>query len=138
MILLDTTPLVALCDPRDSLNRISRKHLKALARSEFALCEPVLTETCFHLPALSQRKRLQELLKALPVVPISLEGHDSWSEVFDWLSTYAGHDPDWTDGYLAVLCSREAKLQLWTYDAEFRTTWRKPDGAAIPLAIARK
>ena len=27
--------------------------------------------------------------------------------------------------------------RLWTYDREFRTTWRRPDGTAIPLATRR-
>jgi len=24
---------------------------------------------------------------------------------------------------------------VWTYDHEFRTTWRKPDGKSIPQAV---
>ena len=34
----------------------------------------------------------------------------------------------------AVLCGRDKALKVWTYDGEFRTTWRRPDGTAIPLA----
>jgi predicted nucleic acid-binding protein len=33
MILIDTGVLVALCDPRDSLNKTALRHLKALAKS---------------------------------------------------------------------------------------------------------
>ncbi|MGH9253776.1 MAG: hypothetical protein ACRD3C_04320, partial [Vicinamibacterales bacterium] len=36
---------------------------------------------------------------------------------------------------IAVLCGRDARLKVWTYDREFRTTWRKPDGRAIPMAV---
>jgi hypothetical protein len=36
---------------------------------------------------------------------------------------------------LAVSDSHDKALKVWTYDTEFRTTWRRPDGTAIPLAI---
>ena len=58
MILIDTTPLVALCDGRDEKHRVAVKHLESLSASEFAVCDAVLTETCFHLPYPSQRQRL--------------------------------------------------------------------------------
>ena len=136
MILIDTAAFVALCDPRDSLNKTALKHLKTLARSPFAICEPVLTETCFHLSAVSQRKRLQAMLEALDVTPAAIGDSTSlWKEVFNWLNKYADHEPDWADAYLAVLCGRDRKCKVWTYDAEFRTIWRRPDGSAIPMAV---
>ena len=108
MILIDTTALVALCDPRDSLNKTALRHLKTLARSPFAICEPVLAETCFHLSAVSQRKRLQATLEALDVTPAAIGDSTSlWEEVFNWLNKYADHEPDWADGCLAVLCGRD-------------------------------
>ena len=53
----------------------------------------------------------------------------------EWLLKYAEHEPDWADGCLAVLCGRNESLRLWTYDREFRTTWRTPDGRTIRLAV---
>jgi predicted nucleic acid-binding protein len=136
MILMDTTPLVALCDPRDSLNKMALKHLKALGNSPLAICEPVLTEVCFHLSAPSQRNRLQRMLEALYVLPVFVDDPQSLRrEIFAWLSKYADHEPDWADGYLAVLCGRDRKYKVWTYDVEFRTIWRRPNGSAIPLAV---
>jgi predicted nucleic acid-binding protein len=136
MILIDTTVLVALCDPRDSLNKAALRHLKLLARSEFAVCEPVLAEVCFHLSTLSQRSRLQATLEALNVSAASISDTESlWKDVFNWLNKYADQKPDWADGYLAVLCARDRKHRVWTYDKEFRTIWRRPDGSAIPMAI---
>ncbi len=90
MILIDTTPLVAMCDSRDSLHRVAWTHLTSLSRETF---------------------------------------------VFDWIEKYADHEPDWADGYIAALCGRDRTLKVWTYDKEFRTTWRRPDGSAIPLAV---
>ena len=136
MILIDTGPLVALCDPRDALHKTSLKHLKILARSQFAVCEPVLSEVCFHLSAASQRQRLQRILESLNILPVTVEHHPSlWKEVFDWLNKYSEHEPDWTDGYIAVLSGRDRECKVWTYDAEFRTTWRRPNGSAIPMAV---
>ena len=136
MTLIDTTPLVALCDPRDSLNRTALKHLKILAKSQFAICEPVLAEVCFHLPAQSQRTRLQRIIESLQITAAPVDdGSALWRDVFDWLHKYSQHEPDWADAYLAVLSGRNPKYTVWTYDLEFRTIWRRPDGTAIPMAV---
>jgi predicted nucleic acid-binding protein len=136
VILIDTTPLIALCDPRDSLNRIARKHLNQLKKSQFAICDPVLSEACFHLSAVSQRNRLYRVLDDFDIQAVSLDdGRSLWKDVFDWLHKYADHEPDWADGYQAVLCGRDHKFKVWTYDSEFRTTWRRPDGTAVPMAV---
>jgi hypothetical protein len=37
---------------------------------------------------------------------------------------------------LAVLSGRDQHLKVWTYDREFRTAWRRPDGTAIPMAVS--
>ena len=37
MILIDAEPLVALCDPRHSLNKTALRHLKGLEKSQFAI-----------------------------------------------------------------------------------------------------
>lgn len=52
-----------------------------------------------------------------------------------WLAKYADHDPDWADGCLAVFSGRDKSLKVWTCDREFRTTWRRPNGTTIPLAV---
>jgi predicted nucleic acid-binding protein len=137
MILVDTTPLVALCDARDSQHVIAVKQLEKLASAEFCTCEAVLMESCFHLPYGPQRQRLHALLDALAIS--SLAGpcdRGFWSDVLTWLRKYAEHEPDWADACIAVLCGHDRRLQVWTYDREFHTTWRRPDGTVIPLAIA--
>ena len=76
------------------------------------------------------------MLDELRIVP--LPGTDDagfWFEVFAWLLKCADHEPDWADGCIAVLCGRDRTLKVWTYDREFRTTWRRPDGTAIPMAV---
>jgi predicted nucleic acid-binding protein len=136
VILIDTTPLVALCDARDSKHRMALKHLESLAPEGFAVCDAVLTEACFHLPHLNQRQRLRALLQDLSVqaIPIMHES-DFFVEVLDWLTKYADHEPDWADACLAILSARDKDLKVWTYHREFRTTWRRPNGTTIPLAV---
>lgn len=136
MILIDTTPLVALCDARDEKHKAAVKHLDSLSSSEFAVCNPVLTEACFHLPYRNQRQRLRALLCDLDVQPVpTADGGAFWLEVFEWLIKYADQEPDWADGCLAVLSGLYTDAKVWTYDSEFRTTWRRANGAAIPLAV---
>jgi len=135
-ILIDTAPLVALCDARDEKHRVAVKHLESLGSGEFAVCDAVLTEACFHLPYGSQRQRLHSLLDALAVRPVpAANGSAFWLDVFEWLAKYADHEPDWADGCLAVLSGRDRDAKVWTYDREFRTTWRRPNGTVIPLAV---
>jgi predicted nucleic acid-binding protein len=135
VILIDTGPLVALCDARDAKHRLAVRQLESLASDPFVTCDAVLTEACFHLPHRSQRLRLQALLQELDVDPLpAMVDADFWSGVLTWLAKYSEHEPDWADACLAVLSGRDRRIRVWTYDREFRTTWRRPNGTAIPLA----
>ena len=137
MILLDTAPLVALCDPRDALNPKALRDLERVARRPFVACAPVLTEAAVLLPHAVQRRRLQRFLEEFSVVPYRIDDERLlWSDVFAWLEKYAEHNPDWADGYLAVLSGRDRHARVWTYDREFSTIWRRLDGTRIPLAVA--
>ncbi|HEU4689213.1 MAG TPA: PIN domain-containing protein [Vicinamibacterales bacterium] len=135
MILVDTGPLVALCDPRDSRHDMAVSHLSRLAREDLCTCEAVLMEACFHLTHRSQRERLKALLHELDIESLPTHGVEFQDNVFAWLFKHTDHEPDWTDGCLAVLCGLRPRAKVWTYDREFRTTWRRPDGKNIPLAI---
>ncbi len=135
MILLDTTPLVALCDPRDALHRTAVRDLDRIATQQLVLCAPVMTEVCFLLRRKHQRERVRRFLARFSVADYQSDDESAlWAEVFDWLARYHEHDPDWADGYLAVVSGKRKGSKVWTYDREFRTTWRRPDGTRIPLA----
>jgi len=135
VILIDTGPLVALCDGRDAKHRSAVSQLAGFTSPTLVLCEPVLTEACFLLPHPSQRRRLGGLLSALRVKPVSDTGDPRfWAAVFAWLARYDDHEPDWADAYLAVLSQSHPRATVWTFDREFRSTWRRPDGSPIPLA----
>ncbi len=135
MILLDTTPLVALCDPRDALHRRALSDLDRLGTSPLVVCPPVLAEACFLLSHAIHRQRLAQLLLGLGVQPLSCDDEKGfWFRVFSWLDKYAEHDPDWADGYLVIASTIQRRAKIWTYDGEFRTTWRREDGSKVPLA----
>jgi len=137
VILVDTAPLVALCDPRDRLNRTALTHLERLHREPLVVCSPVLSEACFHLPHAVQRERLRRFLIEFSVTAYrSTDEVRLWLAVLDWLARYEKHEPDWADGYLAVLSGVEKGCRVWTYDSEFRTIWRRLDGTRIPLAVS--
>ena len=55
--------------------------------------------------------------------------------MFDWLEKYADHEPDWADASLVIIASHTKATKVWTYDAEFWTTWRGLDGKRVPLLV---
>ena len=108
MILLDTGPLVALCDPRDALNRVALRDLGRLAGATLVLCLPVLAEACFLLPHAVQRQRVRRFLEEFPVVADRTDDERAmWFEVLEWLARYAEHEPDLADAWLSVLAGRQ-------------------------------
>jgi predicted nucleic acid-binding protein len=136
VILIDTGPLVALCRRRDTHHRRAVEHLQSLANNQFAVCEAVVVEACFHLLHRAERRRLAALLHAVQVAwLLPALGADYRRHVFEWLIKYADHQPDWADACIAVLSGYDTKVMVWTYDREFRTIWRRPDGTRIPMAI---
>ena len=136
MILLDSGPLIALLDERDALNRRAVSELKRARGQNLLSCSPVLTEVAFALPGRSHRRRLADFLVRFDVRPAAVGREEAvWREVLEWLDRYAEHEPDFADGWLAVLSQREGRLRIWSFDREFRTVWRRPDGSAIPLAF---
>jgi predicted nucleic acid-binding protein len=127
--------LVALVDERDGLAAKATRDLKRLRRSNFVTIGTVIAEACFLLPNGYQRRRLRALLDRLGVAIVEIPSI-WWNELFDWLDRYEEHEPDLADAQLAVLASRDRACRVWTYDREFRSTWRRTDGSRIPVAGA--
>jgi hypothetical protein len=123
-----------LVDDRDQLRRRGVRDLKRLRRGPFASTGPVLAESYFLLPEAHLRRRLRFLVGQLGVEVVELSA-DQWEDVFDWLDRYEEHQPDLADAQMVVLSARRPDCRVWTYDREFRTTWRRPDGSPIPLAV---
>ena len=124
--------LVALTDERDELHARAVRDLGLPRRQPLGLTSVVLSEACFLLPKGYQRRRLEFLIERMSVLAVELEP-PWWGDVFAWLDKYEEHDPDLADAQLAVLCSRRTDCRVWSYDSEFRTTWRRTSGSRIPL-----
>src|ERR1051325_1218223 len=134
MILIDSNPLIALADSNDELYKRALGDLKRLQRQPFFSTSTVLVEAFFALPDRHGRRKLQQVIDGINIQSVP-EDQRLWTEVFQWLTKYADHHPDWTDAHLAVLCGRQKRFRVWTYDEEFRKIWRRPDGSSIPLAV---
>ncbi|HUO09146.1 MAG TPA: PIN domain-containing protein [Phycisphaerae bacterium] len=135
MILLDTNILKALVDPRDGQAGRAQADLEKFGNQRLVTIAPVLVECSYLLPAGFQRRRLDALLTELPVdILPGCETREFWEEVIRWLLKYESHEPDAADASIAVISGEHRKLKIWTYDNEFRTTWRRLDGSRIPLA----
>jgi predicted nucleic acid-binding protein len=134
VILIDTNVLVALVDKRDRLHARAARDLRKLA-PPFVVTGVVLSECCFLLQSAAQRRRLQHLLEQMTVREM-VAVEPWWDEIFEWLAQYAEHAPDFCDAMLILLASRHS-VTVWTYDAEFRTVWRKLDGKPVSVVPAR-
>jgi predicted nucleic acid-binding protein len=135
VILIDSTPLVALCDRKDALHLRAVRDLDRLARQRFVVSDAVLAEALHLLPEEPSRLRLAHLVASLPIGVLRDEHPDeSRIEAFRWLAQYAEHKPDWADATLVIASSKDKKVRVWTYDSEFKTTWRRPNGTRVPLA----
>jgi predicted nucleic acid-binding protein len=135
VILVDTTPLVAVCDGKDALHARAVRDFDRFARERFVASDAVLAEALHLLPEPAARARLAKLVETLPVAPwLDERAATSRLDVLRWMKRYAEHQPDWADALLAVASGREKRSRVWTYDSEFTTTWRRLDGTRIPLA----
>ncbi|HEX6277010.1 MAG TPA: PIN domain-containing protein [Polyangiaceae bacterium] len=135
MILFDTGPLVALCDDRDGLHERALDEVDRLPSAPRIVLSAVLTEACFLLESGLLRRRLSLLLEKLELEALPDEPTPAFRALaFAWLERYAEHEPDYADACLAVAAGRQA-FKVWTFDSEFATTWRRPDGRKIPLAV---
>src|SRR5437588_12977753 len=136
MILVDTNALVALIDYSDQLNKQAAADFPRLQKRKLYLISPVIAEAVHLLPFKQDRQRLVAFLDEFQfeMCPIH-ETDELWQETFQWLLRYSEHSPDWADALLAVLSGREKIFRVWTYDSEFKTIWRRPDGSRIPLAV---
>jgi predicted nucleic acid-binding protein len=136
MILVDTNALVGAVNPEDTLHATALADLGVLRRYALYVTMPVLAEACYLLPNASERARLVTILTKFDVRPAPVpDDAPLRSEVLQWMLKYGEHMPDWADAHLAVLSARHPRWKVWTYDSEFWTTWRRPDGSRIPLAV---
>jgi predicted nucleic acid-binding protein len=135
MILLDTNALVALVEPRGSLGPRAAADLQRVRARTLLVPTAILAESLHFLRHRAQRARLRAMIDQamIELHPVN-EDRALLDEILDWLEKYAEHAPDFADALLAVLCGRDRRLAVWSYDKDFHI-WRRPDGSRIPLAF---
>jgi predicted nucleic acid-binding protein len=134
-ILVDTGPLVALCDERDGLHARAESELGQL-RSPRWIGLPVLVEATQLLESPQHVRRLEEgILRGL----FKLALPERWTELVGrslrWMDRYAEHSPDFVDAFLVAWVEVEKPAAIWTFDSEFRDIWRTSGGRRPRLAL---
>jgi predicted nucleic acid-binding protein len=121
--LVDTGPLVALFDPKDSLHERCKRTLRRL-RSPFATTVPVLTET-FHIlsPNSIGSDRLRDF--------VADGGMRVWyfddlhvSHAFELMEKYADHPMDLADASVIVAAENVRTQRVFTIDRRDFVTYR--------------
>lgn len=134
-ILVDTGPLVALCDASDRLHSRANRELDRLSGPLF-LGLPLLTEACFLLPDAHLRRRVSALLdREVMQLAAPKNGDQAAHRTLKWLERYSEHEPDFADGFLVTWAESDASLAVWTFDREFSTVWRTLGGKKVRLAF---
>jgi predicted nucleic acid-binding protein len=137
IILIDTNVFLALVREQDPLGPQAISDGQKFSRDTFLTVPATLVEVCHMVTNRKGRLRFSELLTELRVQICTDVERDRIADVFSWLDQYAEHRPDWADACLVIASSFLPHSKIWTYDSEFITIWRRPDGSRIPLAVRR-
>ena len=123
MILVDTSPIVALFDPKDASHRRCRNVLEAL-REPLVTTVPVLTEA-FHM--LSPESHGADTLRDF----VARGGATVWffdgvalRRAFELMEQYADHPMDLADASLIVAAEVLATSKVFTIDRRDFQTYR--------------
>ena len=130
-LLVDTGPLVALCDPADRLHGRAVSELDRI-KGALMLSLPVLTEACFLLPGAHLRRRVFALIEREVLrLEAPKNGEVVTRRALEWLEHYPDHRPDFADAFLVAWAENEPALGIWTFDREFSTVWRTLGGKKL-------
>ena len=134
--LVDTGPVVALLDEQDALHARAVRELSSAPRPRL-LGPPVLVEALHLLGPGGYPARLRALIDE---GMFRLEAGPAWPSAalrcFEWMARYAEHGPDFADAHLVAWYEAESGSRVWSFDSEFRTTWRTAKGKALRLVTA--
>lgn len=135
-IFVDTNVLVALVRQNDELHQQAASDLDKVRKLPLEVPLVVLAETFHHLKRSDERQRLRRFLEGFSISVTHIEKPtEFFAQAFDWMIRYATHFPDFADASLCILSQHTRQSRVWTYDSEFRTIWRRPDGSAVPMAV---
>jgi predicted nucleic acid-binding protein len=135
MILIDTNVLLALMSRDDDNYAAAARQAPAMRDAGIVLTLPVFAELT-HFSRFPQRySKLEALMELLDIRFERSEHLIQFPEALAWLKRYASHKPDYADAHLVLLTAKHKNSKVWSFDKEFRTIWRRPDGSAVPMAV---
>ena len=132
-VLLDTGPLVAFLDRRDSFYDWATEYLHQLS-APLLTCEPVITEACFLVRHLADGiPAVLELLER-GVVKIDFRMDSEVETLRRLTAKYADVPMSLGDACLVRMSELHPQGIVWTLDADFRR-YRRKGRRVIPLMI---
>jgi len=134
VILVDTGPLVAACDPSDAGHAACRQVLTAL-NEEAATTAPVLTEA-FHLLRQSKRRMsLMDIVRRRGVTVAGLDDPDL-ERCFELMVQYGDAPMDFADASVVVVAERSGIDRVFTLDRRHFSAYRMKRGHRnVPFTI---
>lgn len=134
MILVDTGPLVAACNPAAAGHTACRQVFAGL-NEESATTTPVLTEA-FHLLRQSKRRMsLMEIVRHRGVTVAALEDRDL-ERCFELMVQYGDAPMDFADASLVAVAERSGVDRVFTLDRRHFSAYRMRRGYGhVPFTI---
>lgn len=123
-LLVDTGPLVALCDRRDGNHPACTRWLKSFS-GQMTTTWAVLTEVSHLAPSVKAGLTVLRWVEqgGLHVLPL---GSDELVEATDWMERYADRPMDLADASLVVAALKTGVTTVWTLDRNDFDTYRLP------------
>jgi predicted nucleic acid-binding protein len=135
MVLIDTNVILALLNDNDDHYADACEMVPLMRREGLVLVLPVLAEVTHFFERPAAYTKLERLLAILNVRMVASEHLVGQEQTLTWLKKYATHKPDYADAHLVLLTAVNKTYRVWSYDHEFRTIWRRPDGSSVPVAV---
>ena len=134
MILIDTGPLVAACDPSDAGHAACGQVFVGL-NEEAVTTTPVLTEAFHLLRQSKQRMRLMDIVRHRGVTVAALEDRDL-GRCFELMVQYGDAPMDFADASVVVVAERSGIDRVFTLDRRHFSAYRMKRGHRhVPFTI---
>lgn len=132
-ILLDTGPLVAYLNRRDTYHLWAKTYWKQVS-PPLLTCESVISEGCFLLNrSFGHARQLMELLNR-DILRVAFRLEDQIGPVTDLMRRYADQPMSLADACLVRMAEIYSDSTVWTTDGDFRR-YRKNGRRIIPVAL---
>jgi len=132
-VLLDTGPLVAFLDRRDSFHEWAKRELAVIA-PPLLTCEAVLAETCFLLSNIHQGQETVMALVQSERLQVPFRLTDEASSVGNLLVQYQSVPMSLADACLVRMAEQYPQSQVLTIDSDFRI-YRRNRNQMIPAIM---